>query len=138
MYKTRISYYDAVTLFRLGYFRDVLIGGNYINEALTNAKDNKVINVYNSNGDGILNLSQENNNIKEQVFLVYNHKDSIEKDILSSVDVRFKDYVDFLSTSVNLDNTNYVLIMERCNTLDGKTDDCRYAYLEVKDGYEYQ
>ena len=47
-YMKRISYYDTVTLCRLGYYRDILIENNKINELLTstNTVSEEDVNYY--------------------------------------------------------------------------------------------
>jgi len=125
IYSTRINYYDSTTLYRLAYYRDIMIRENIFNNSLSSAKSTPV-NIFNNGGNSIPKL-----NSGDSVFLIYNHKEKIESSVLSSVNLTFKDYIDYLSTSIEF-KTNYIMVMERC--ID--TDNCKYAYLEVYDGYE--
>lgn len=141
VYSTRIDYYDTVTLYRLGYYRDILIENNKMNDILNEAKTTRVFNIYDSiNNEGsIFSLpdSETSNYIEDKVFLIYNNQNNIDSNILNGIDnihTTFKDYIDFLKTSVNLTNSNYVMVMERCN--QDNENDCKYAYLEIYDGYE--
>ena len=126
-YNSRIDYYDASTLYRLAYYRDNLIEEDKMNDALSSANNNTIIEITNFEVDS---------NYNDKVFLIYNNKSNIASSILGSktVNATFKDYASFLSTSANLTGTNYVMIMERCKKSDN--NDCKYAYLEVLDGYE--
>lgn len=139
IYKTRVNYYDAVTLYRLSYYRDILIENDKMNDTLEIAKDG-VVDIYNSvKSGGILALPEEevSNNLEDRVFLIYNNQNKLFNNVLDSysdVHITFKDYVKFLSTNADLSKTNYVMIMERCNL--NNQNDCKYAYLEVYDGYE--
>ena len=128
LYSSRIDYYDVVTLYRLGYYRDYLIENNTMNTKINDAKNNS-------------NKITEINKIynEDRVFMINNNKTRISSDTLNWINSQtdmhqtFKDYISYLSTSDDLDNkSNYVLIMERCNI----DNDCKYAYLEVYDGYE--
>lgn len=142
-YMKRISYYDTVTLCRLGYYRDILIENNKINELLE--RTNTVSDIYNSGGFQMFTLPQAEvpNNEEDRVLLVKNGKNTINKNILKDKNITihntFLDYIDYLSTSVK-PQSNYVLVMERCNIKNGRDniniDDCKYAYLEVYDGKE--
>lgn len=134
-YKTRINYYDTVTLYRLGYYRDYLIDvdSNNLNQLLVNYR-------YQYIGNGIEypmgTISSLSSNDNEMVFLIYNHSKNIPSNILNNYTINetFKEYVDYIAKGVNLSHTNAVMIMERC--LNRNNNNCRYAYLEVNDGYE--
>ena len=110
LYKTRLTYYDINTLYKLGYYRDSLeytLGSEKI--------DNLDLSV-----DG------------EKVYLINNNRKPINRNIfnnINNVNITFKEYVDFLENSVDFNDFDYMLIMEKCNS-DGKSD-CTYAYLEV-------
>ena len=102
LYNQRIDYYDVATLYELANIREA-----YKEE----------LSGIGSTG----NVISENNT---EVFYV----DMSEiKDMLNSgISETFKDYVTFLSTSLEVE-TESILIMEKCS--DG--DNCKYAYLEV-------
>ena len=142
IYNTRISYYDNTTLYRLAYYRDILIENDLLNDLLKTTKNNTVTNVY-SSGYKVFNLPplEYSDKIEDTVLLVYNGKNTGKKfdyNVLSNRDIHptFKDYAKFMTNSVTL-NSNYVLVMERCNVKENlNIDDCKYAYLEVYDGYE--
>ncbi len=144
VYYSRVSYYDTVTLYRLGYYRDILLENRALNVAMEDAKRDTVFNVYGDNNRNVFDLStvETSSYNNDTVFLVYNKSKKINPNVLdgSNVNRTFKDYVGYLSTSVDLSDTNYVLLMERCNekTSDAnkRKNDCKYAYLKVKDGYE--
>lgn len=143
IYKTRLSYYDAVTLYRLSYYRDILIENDVIDKVMDEAKKGTAINVYNSIKEGgIFELPEIETTeyISDTVFFI--SKNKFSNSILNNQDVNltFKEYVQFLSTSATI-NSNYIMVMERCNLDKDNSskvdiDNCKYAYLEVYDGYE--
>ena len=137
-YNSKLSYYDSMVLFRLAYFRDTLIDKDLINGLI--GTHNSVAVIYDTAGGGVLSDGdiEKLNNMSEKVYLINNNQASVAENVLStySVNETFSDYISYLNKSVNLSETNFVLVMEQCNIEDGKTDDCKYAYLEVKDGYE--
>ena len=147
-YKTRVTYYDTVTLYRLRFYRDVLIENDILTKAQGDLKtgSSKVKLIYdvNNNNSGMLSLRDEERVgfEEDKVFLIYNNKTNINSQTLKDCAIHetFKDYLNFVSTAVNLTKTNYVMVMERCNAKSSdsniKQNDCRYAYLEVFDGYE--
>lgn len=102
LYNQRINYYDVATLYELANIREA----------------------YKEELSGIAftgNIISENNT---EVFYV----DMSEiKDMLNSgISETFKDYVTFLSTSLEVE-TESILVMEKCSD----DDNCKYAYLEV-------
>ena len=132
-YKTRVKYYDSATLYQLGYYRDTLVENKTLGTALENAKTNKLVSVFNSESESesLFQLS-DRDETKDRAYLIYNNKENIkgnELDGISSVNVTFKDYLNYLASSVRLDS-EYVMVMEKCST----DDDCKYAYLEVYEG----
>ena len=102
LYNQRINYYDVATLYELANIREA-----YKEE----------LSGIGSTG----NVISENNT---EVFYVDMSK---IKDMLNSgISETFKDYVTFLSTSLEVE-TESILIMEKCSD----DDNCKYAYLEV-------
>ena len=120
-YKTRINYYDSTLLYKLAYYRDVLIDNGKINGLLETNKTEKITAI-------------DSMDSGDTVFLIYNRKKNIDKNIFGtrSVHLTYKDYINFLFDSADL-KSNHVMIIESCPD-DG--DNCKYAYLEVYDGYE--
>ncbi len=141
-YLTRVGYYDVVTLYRLGYYRDILIENDKMTSLLTTAPVTKIYASDNSSNN-LFSLPEVeiSDNAEDKVFLIRtatnNH--AINGSALNSEEVNetFKDYIKYLSTSVT-PKSNYIMVMERCNIKSGtsNTDDCKYAYLEIYDGKE--
>jgi len=144
VYNTRLSYYDTVSLYRLGYYRDILIENDIINTILVETKNDssKSKLVYNK-AEGMFSLpdNEKSNYEEDTVFLIYTGGSNISSTALDKhpddVSITFKEYIDFLSTSATI-KSDYVMVMERCNNSSRtpNKDDCKYAYLEVYDGYE--
>ena len=128
VYKTRLNYYDTNVLFKLGYYRDILIENNKLNNILSDVNNNNIRNLNTDLGD--------KHEVNDNVFMVAINVNKIDKTLFDDVvgiNQTFKDdYVRYLSTAVNF-NSNYVMIMERCN--NDKTN-CKYGYIEIYDGYE--
>lgn len=139
-YKTRISYYDTVALYRVAYFRDILIENNVFGNALKTTKQNKVFQIYygdknGSNSSVGINLAETGNDMTDNVIIIYNNKKNLignELDSFTNIHQTFKDYITYLSTGVNLTSNDYTMVIEKC-MIDNE-DDCRYAYLEVYEG----
>lgn len=156
-YKTRISYYDVTTLYRLGYYRDFLIQNGKLNGDELVGTSN-IITIYdyrqkeNKNWEAIITSSAEMETFGENnedgiilgdiVYMIRIDKDNNDKAIpitssifgTRTVSATFKDYVDFLENSVDFSKFEYMMIMERCKIMSNKTvdkDDCTYAYLEI-------
>ena len=112
IYNQRVNYYDVPTLYELGNYRD-------------------------DNGDTVtgassLSLIFEDNVAKEKIYFVLCSEISQLKDVVTNQ--TFKDYIKFLSTSLDIDELkdngiDSILVMEKC--ID--SDNCKYAYLEVFD-----
>lgn len=121
LYLTRIDYYDVVSLYELAYYRDVLIEKEKMQDNLNRAKD------------GAIDITRASDDTYK-VLLVNNKKSNDIKSKVSSLGIsnKFSDYIDYLSQSDFLVNTNYVMVMERCIN----QDICKYTYLEVNDGKE--
>lgn len=134
VYKTRSRYYDVVTLYRLGYYRDILKENNILEKAIDESH-NGLFEVYNSysKAGSIFSLpdSEQPKDVQDLVYMVNNNGKSINRNIFSgeNIHVPFLEYIDFLESSVDFKNFNYMLIMERCISEDD--DNCSYAYLEV-------
>lgn len=145
IYKKRINYFDTVALYRLAYYRDILIENDVIANALDSAKSSSTafIDIYNSgSANSMFSLPETEieSGVSDRVILAYNNKKNLNANLLDnrvSTDVSytsFKEYITYLSTAVNLTETNYVMIIERCSNSD--RSDCKYAYLEINDGFE--
>ncbi len=148
-YKTRLTYLDSTTLFRLGYYRDILIENKKLVSTLNETKEKGVggsslIYKLNKREDGsyekegsIFNLSESEigDNVNETVYLIYNNKNNLNGNELNDkVSETFKDYINYLAKSTNIKNSEYVMVMEKCNTKTNDKNDCKYAYLEIYDG----
>lgn len=147
IYKTRITYYDVATLYRLGYYRDVLIEDKVdddttrLDKVKNSVKGSTIIEVYNSinkeDSELYIPLDDKLNNVADRVFMVYNNKTAINSNIFDGIDdihVTFSEYIDYLSGAIDFSKFSYMMIMERCNIKeDGNVDedDCNYAYLEI-------
>lgn len=145
-YNTRIDYYDSTTLYRLGYYRDILIENDKLNNLINNLEDT-VTEIYGSNGVSGIQLpdNEVSPYVNDTVFLIKTNKSSdkyvitgAELDSNVGINLTFKDYLSYLSTSTTF-TSNYIMVMERCTSNDDDTkniDDCKYAYLEIYDGEE--
>lgn len=155
-YNTRIDYYDSTTLYRLGYYRDILIENDKLNNLIKNTTET-VTEIYSSNGNNIFSLSKNEISpyVNDTVFLIKTNKSSDKFEIiikinessekfeingaeLDNINLTFKDYLKYLSTSTTF-ASSYIMVMERCtsNADNSKNkDDCKYAYLEIYDGKE--
>ena len=99
IYNQRVDYYDVATLYELANIRDNSDLSEYVSmDEVPLGESMK--KVYYINTNDIKNLVVTNQTLK--------------------------DYLEFLSTSLEVD-TDSILVMERC--ID--TDNCKYAYLEV-------
>ena len=159
IYRTRVKYYDTVSLYRLGFFRDILVENDVMTKWQKELRDsgNKILEVYaGEQSTSRLSLpSDELSDISDMVYLIYNQKSNISESMLKSktndsnyynnFNATFKDYIKFLSSAVDLTDTNYVMLIERCNVKEttkdngaGKNvkDDCKYAYMKAFDGTE--
>ncbi len=151
-YKSRVSYYDAVTIYRLGYYRDILIENEALGKFMEAAKNSPdhYVSIYDSgnHNNSVFTLSENEKAAQgsnDRVFLIYNNQANLTTSSLGSnpldqsglnIHKTFNDYLRYLTTSTNLKGTNYVLIMERCDNTKNTDNDCKYAYLEVYDGCE--
>ena len=134
-YRSRSAYYDSVALYRLSYFRDILIENKKLVDVLEQAKTNKVISVYDTDSaeESLFQLSSDGS-AKDRAFIIYNNKQNFSGNELDSLDIHqtFKEYINYLSTSADFTNSDYVMVLERCES----EDECKYAYLELYDGIE--
>lgn len=130
LYSTRLNYNDVQTLYKLVYYRDCLIKRNKMSTAKNNSNTSPVnITV----GAIYLNSSDITcNRCSENIFFIHNDKANINKNILDNFTVNktYKDYVTYLADAANLSESDYVMIMEKCDT---EQSNCKYAYLEIKD-----
>lgn len=142
IYNTRVNYYDSDTLYRLAYYRDFIIENttngqkiiNYYIDSIKNGTD-KYKKIEFCDIDTKDNCTQiDNNSIKadnantESVYLIYNPNNNLKtfNDTNTNINPTFKDYINFLSTSVNFD-ADFLMTIEICE----KENDCKYSYLEV-------
>lgn len=135
IYKTRIRYYDVVTLYRLGYYRDILKVNNILYDVV-DSSNNGIVEVYNSsnNDSSIFSLPEieRPSGVEDRVYMINNAGGSIDREMFATMNLHttFLDYIDFLENSIdNFAEFSYMLIMERC--IPGDENDCSYAYLEV-------
>jgi len=110
VYNQRIDYYDVDTLYKLANIRD-----NYLYPETIGSKKEVL---------GGLVYYVSKNDVKNKNINV------------SGLNQTFKDYLNYLSTSLDFDNLvidsmeiQNMLIMENCSD----KDNCKYAYLEVLD-----
>ena len=121
-YKTRLTYNDVTTLYRLAYYRKCFIDEN-------NSLSENTINVYNSIDNHYYLCTDDK--CKENIYIVYNKKNKeLNSNSLNSFSINqtYKDYVDYLSDSVDLSEYDYVMLMEYC---DKNNENCKYAYLKL-------
>lgn len=140
-YSTRLKYYDAGTLYRLGYYRDTLIEKDMMNEILMNMKENEVKSVYKyQSTDNVVKFSQdeENEYKRDTVFLIATQYSSSANGYIlkntttiNGISQTYQDYLSYLKKSTKY-RSDYIMIIESCkeNTKD-TVDDCHYAYLEI-------
>ncbi len=149
IYNTRIDYYDSTTLYRLGYYRDILIENNKLYTIITDYKG-KVQEIYSANNKNNFSLPEAEISPydTDTVFLVptqckinnnkYECKISGKELSNEEINQTFKDYLSYLSTST-IFASNQLLVLERCTTREDNKkniDDCKYAYIEIFDGSE--
>ena len=148
-YQKRINYYDITSLYKLGFYRDMLFNNvDENNELLINSVLKKDINKL----DVLEYLKQyveietiDNYKTTDTVYLIKNPVENINDNILKDISsITFIEYIKYLKDAVKIDS-NYLMVMERCfyvKDKDGKDtnevniDNCKYAYLELYDGYE--
>lgn len=119
-YTRRLSYYDAGALYRLNFYRD------YYNSELPSLETQAKT--------GPIKMTEiQSDKYNENVFLIYNAKSNLSDTVLDdkSVNKTYKEYINNLSTAIDLTETSYVMVIERCQK--DNVDYCKYAYLEVYD-----
>lgn len=142
-YRNRATYYDVNTLYRLGFYRDLLIsnvnetsGEKLITQYLKNTT--KVTKINTAPFKSMLNVSQDT---IYMVKLGSNNSNLISSNF-SGIKPTFTEYIDFLKTSKPAKKSangaltaNYILIMEHCLEKDKSSevdvDSCYYAYLDI-------
>lgn len=107
IYNQRVDYYDVPTLYELADFKNISLPSN-------------------------TSTSPALNNSGKIIYYV--NRDVIKNNTLNVSNQTFKDYLEYLSTSLDFekfesDGVTNLLVMEKC--ID--TDNCKYAYLEVYD-----
>lgn len=145
-YKTRLRYYDVTALYRLAYYRNFLIENDSLERAkpVDGKKIRTVCDYLTKEGDTfpVIDVESERNSfgnvIGDRVYMIHNNRKSIDSSIFDNRTVNFtyKEYVDFLSNSVDFSKFEYMMIIERCELKNGNPDkvdidNCTYAYLEV-------
>lgn len=142
-YKTRLTYYDVVTLYRLGYYRNVLKENYLLDEIKTKLESEKIVLLYDSEflSGSIIDLPSEGEVLKskklaDKVYIINNNGQKITRSIFDgkNLHVTFLDYVDYLENNIEFSRFNYMMIMERCNISDEgivDSNNCSYAYLEI-------
>ncbi len=117
-YIRRLSYYDIGALYRLDFYQD-----------------------YYSRNLSFLKLQARNspfkideissNEYNETAFIIHNSNNNLNATVLNNKNVNktYQEYINYLSSSVDLTNTEYVMVLERC--LKNDNDKCQYAYLEL-------
>ena len=125
LYNRRVNYYDVNTLYELSYIRDNKLYGNEEDASI----EPKEINNSNFTYDTTAKRK-----------LYYTKKENINRLNTSSVNSTFKEYIEYLETSIDLDSPitddcttsicdwHDLLIYEKC---DNEGENCTYAYLEV-------
>lgn len=138
-YTTRLKYYDAETLYRLGYYRDTLIENDKINNILLtmDKDDTQTKIIYRNDFDNnLIELSPEEYKYNN-VLLIKNNNNTNEKYILNketvanitNISETYRDYLNYLTTSTSY-RSKYIMTIENCKE---NPDDCHYAYLEIFD-----
>ena len=142
-YATRLKYHDAETLYRLGYYRDILIENGSLNTILSDMKKNgtKTKSIYKDGSkDNPIVLEDEKDKYKgDTVFLISTTKDSnkakghiLENTTINGIHSTYQDYLSYLTKSTSY-GSNYIMVIESCKD---DLNDCYYAYLEIYDGKE--
>lgn len=122
LYNNRVNYYDINTLYELSLIRDNSLYGAAVNNT------SSLFTGYDFN--------DEVSGVERTLF--YIDKMNISTVNTDGINSTFKDYIDYLSSSVDYnkkiiasDGTEYewneMLIYEKCTS----SDECTYAYLEV-------
>lgn len=148
-YQKRINYYDITSLYKLGFYRDMLFNNiDENNELLINSILEKKMNKL----DVLEYLKQyveietiDNYKTTDTVYLIKDPIENINDNALKDISsITFKEYIKYLKDAVKIDS-NYLMTMERCfyvkdkngnETSEVDRDNCKYAYLELYDGYE--
>lgn len=134
VYKTRLGYYDVTTLYRLGYYRDILVENNILPNVIE-MSNSGIVEIYNSSSSTgkIFELpdTEKPTGVNDLVYLMNNDGNSIDRSLFDGKDmhVTFLEYVDYLEGSLDFSRFDYMMIMERCAI--GDEDNCNYAYLEI-------
>lgn len=124
LYNQRVNYYDINTLYELSYIRDNRLYGS---EADVSLEPKEVDN------------SKFTHDTTSKRKLYYTKKENINRLDTSSVNSTFKEYIEYLNKSIDINSSitddcvsycywNDLLIYEKC---DNHGENCTYAYLEV-------
>ena len=117
LYRSRLNYNDISTLYRLAYYRDCFFYGSPVLREETISIDKTNL------GDDYID--------GDSLFMVYNNKNKkLDSNAIDSFNPNqtYKDYVKYLSDSVDFSNSDYVMLIEQCDT---NNSNCKYAYLEL-------
>ena len=144
-YRNRATYYDVNTLYRLGFYRDLLIskvdetsGEKLITQYLNNTNTKIIEKIDTAPFSSMLNVSQDT------IYMVKlgSNNSNLISSKFSGIKPTFTEYIDFLKTSKPTKKSadgaltaNYILIMEHClekdNSSEVDVDSCYYAYLDI-------
>ena len=143
-YKERLSYYDVSSIYRLAYYRDIMIDSpneteddNLLNSVIGSARNKKIQEVYGYNNSAITGEIEQIDGYNDKVFILYNPQENLNSDTIDEIlsnngqdnmNLTFKRYIDYLEDAVAFKGS-YVLISERCEKTNA--EQCKYAYLEV-------
>lgn len=130
-YRIRNKYYDVDSLYVAMEINDILRANDNIANLINN---NNVVSLY-GKGYGIDEFANfYKNKIKYDISSIYfvpYDSEKLEQIKDDSINVTFKDYVDYLGGNLIFDEDyNYMIIVERENNSD--EDDCYYYTLKLK------
>ena len=128
-YRTRLTYFDTVSLYQLAYYRDILVENKDMTRRLESIGDSG-FSIYTGTPDNDKVVFVDTSKLVGDA--TNNLINAMDTSILN-MNPTFKDYIKYLSTSTEFES-HYAMLMEKCNV--GNGDDCKYAYLEVYDGSE--
>lgn len=140
-YKTRLTYNDVSTLYRLAYYKDYLeIDEENLDDIKTQARngDGTIFIIsssveddeYITNNNYVVCKEGNDSNCVESLALVY-RASSTSNITLTGVNPTFSAFADYVSSSAKTTSTS-LLLMEKCDVdAENKPVNCKYAYMEV-------